>query len=927
MRRALLALVLLAGLAGTASAATNYYVSTTGGGADPCSLAAPCSLAHAQAVVRAEVAAGLTCPITVDLGGETYTLSATMAFTGADSGTATNPIRWQNGTLDGGLPVTEWELHEGGIYRTAITPGWTFRQLYVNGVHAQRARSGLYPNGPTWTITAGGYTAPDSSMASWGNKSDIEIHHIGGWGHNSCKVATIVGTAVTMGTPCWDYLSPLFLHYHLDQNPYFVENAYELMASGSWYLDKTANYLYYWPPSGSMTGLTVVAPSVANPITVTGASYLTFQGITFDHSNWLGPDNSVGYVAVQSGYTWQQTPDYVPTHGTLMDAAVAVSGSNHIAFTGNMFTHLGSRGLLIYGGSSNVTVSGGTFADNAGGDIQIGDANNCATTQESDITITGNKANGGHFQYDDNGAIFMPCATGSTITGNEVGYSRWSGIGVGWGWSVVSFTRNNTVTNNWIHDFCTPYGDCDGVYTNGPQLINDGTPSTDLYHFAITPTAVNGDLFYDLSNAPATFWDHVKTTGADIRVTTQDGTTQVPREVEALDPNDHTGSLYMGTAGGTATGLVVNYSNAYATEPAGSATYGATKTWDSTLKGVWHMNGAATPMLNSATGTNDFAITGGATYGSVGKIGKSVGFGTGIYAQPSVTLATDIYSVSLWTNLAVVLSPEYLFSRGADVLHSDAVGIYAGKWIVFNATTVLSGSSTPQAYTWYHVVFIRSGTAVKLYINNVKEIDTTETISYESGALWFGARPGPNNIWVGAVDEIRVWDNYNLTSTEIANLYANQGTPASYWTTSAETATVWTPGLTITGNYLNNAVNKIGSYTGCGGWDVGSNWLTFTNNVCQLAPRAYTVGTPNLAGTFNINYLSSTATIWNYGGDAAITTPNTTITDTAQPFGTPAQAVICAAGVPGATACTTAKHWPQWQTGVGATWTRAQIGP
>jgi hypothetical protein len=31
--------------------------------------------------------------------------------------------------------------------------------------------------------------------------------------------------------------------------------------------------------------------------------------------------------------------------------------------------------------------------------------------------------------------------------------------------------------------------------------------------------------------------------------------------------------------------------------------------------------------------------------------------------------------------------------------------------------------------------------------------------------------------------------------------------------------------------------------------------------------------------------------------------------------------------VPGSTACTTPTLWPTWQSGVGATWSRPQIGP
>ena len=400
-----------------------FYVSTTGNDFNPGSLAQPfLTIAYAQSVVQGLVAAGLTEAITVYLRGGTYTQISGLTFGAADSGTAACPIAWA--AYPGEIPivsglqtVTGWSLFSGSIYRAAITPGWTFRQLYVNGTHAQRARGALNPAG--WTRTGTGYTAPDSSMASWGNKTNIEIVSLGTWSMDRIKVASITGSAVTMKAAGWAIQNSILFGYCIRSTPSWIENAYELMASGYWYLDATANYLYYWPPSGSMTGVTVQAPFVGSPlVNIASASYLTFS-IAFDGSNWTGPDANTGYVGIQSGDFWNgPNSPWSPSLASVQPGAVAVTASNNITLAHSSFKHMGSRAVYISGGCSHVTVQNNRFADNAAGAIQIG--NGAAyPTQESHISVRGNLPwSGGAFDYIDNEAIYSACMDSSVIANN-----------------------------------------------------------------------------------------------------------------------------------------------------------------------------------------------------------------------------------------------------------------------------------------------------------------------------------------------------------------------------------------------------------------------------------------------------------------------------------------------------------------------------
>ncbi len=432
-----------------------------------------------------------------------------------------NAVTWQAypgevPVISGGQTVTGWSLYSGSIYRANVGTSWDFRQIYVNGVHAQRAKGALNPQG--WTRTETGYTAPDSSMASWGNPTDIEIVNLGPWSMDRCKVVSITDTAITMSSPCWTNQQDVLSAYGVRATPSWVENAYELLASGYWYLNRTTGYLYYWPPSGNMIGVTVVAPVVDNLLTVSGASNIQFgtvaNPLVFAYSNWIDPDSTTGYVGLQNGYTWTATPDFVATHGTILDAAVTVNASDNISFVGDQFSHLGSRGILLNGGNANMTIANNRFADNAAGLLQIGDVNTCNSTQESNITVTANKiSTGNEFEYLDNGGIFAACGTGVQIANNEIDQTPWVPIAGGWGWSTTPYLTNSAITGNYINGACigpAPLGwDCGSIYTNGPQSVSDTYATGLLVAGNYSSHAYPIGLYADSGSAWETWRDNV----------------------------------------------------------------------------------------------------------------------------------------------------------------------------------------------------------------------------------------------------------------------------------------------------------------------------------------------------------------------------------------------------------------------------------
>ena len=253
-----------------ASAAGHYYVSPTGTG-DACTVAAPCSIAQAQTVVRS-AASGMQSDLVVELVDGTYRLTAPLIFTDADSGANGHTISWQAATgahpvLSGGKQITGWAVSDSGknIWKATAPGTFATRQLYVDGTIAARSSHSISRNG----MSHDNATFPlDSGVSFLNNAAQanrIEVHALGNWTDHYAPVQSIANSTVTMVQPSWfnqtfgwDTITSPFAGPTKTNNAVYIENAYALLSSpGQWYQDIAAGVLYYIPLSGQdMTKVT-----------------------------------------------------------------------------------------------------------------------------------------------------------------------------------------------------------------------------------------------------------------------------------------------------------------------------------------------------------------------------------------------------------------------------------------------------------------------------------------------------------------------------------------------------------------------------------------------------------------------------------------------------------------------------------------------
>ncbi|MFE7332565.1 discoidin domain-containing protein [Streptomyces sp. NPDC057565] len=407
----LLAAAGLAAIGGQQSAVAadaSIYASPTGTGTS-CTKSAPCAITQAKAEAAARAAA-MTGDINVVLADGTYRVSSPLTFTAKDSGQNGHRIVWQPAedakpVISGGTPVTGWTRSTANpdLWSAPVASGLETRQLYAADVRLPRS-SGM-PSGLKFSRTSTGYTASNNTLSTWKNPQNIELVYDDGngdWTQPRCGIASVSNTTITMRQPCWGNLTPPTGPKAWDganpsgnfpgtrKAPSRLENAYELLAPGQWYLDQSADRVYYYPKAGEVPSkMQFTAPQTEQLLISTATPDaplhdVTFRNIEFAHTTWLQPSSNAGFAEMQANMTMttsntQGLCGYSNPAGscpfaawTRPLAAVDFTGTRNVSFLKNKFHHLGGAGLGLFHGATSDTVRGNEFTDVSSNGIQLG---------------------------------------------------------------------------------------------------------------------------------------------------------------------------------------------------------------------------------------------------------------------------------------------------------------------------------------------------------------------------------------------------------------------------------------------------------------------------------------------------------------------------------------------------------------------------
>ena len=273
------------------------------------------TLGGARRAARAVIAKGLTGDLTVHVHAGTYLLEEPFVLGPQDGGTERYAVRYvargdAKPVLSGGRRITGWRKGAAGVWVVTLpeakSGSWTFRQLFVAGRRAVRARTPNVSAEEYCFRLQGASIAKDLSrhtlvllpeqVRQWRNLGDVEAVVLKNWANLRKRVESVEPeTGVVV-------LRPPHVEYFGGNKPRkgcgcFLENSPDFLDEpGEWYLDRTTGLLSYWPLAGQdMPTTQVFAPVLTHLLAVEGTRddpvrNLHVEGLAFSHTDMPLPE-------------------------------------------------------------------------------------------------------------------------------------------------------------------------------------------------------------------------------------------------------------------------------------------------------------------------------------------------------------------------------------------------------------------------------------------------------------------------------------------------------------------------------------------------------------------------------------------------------------------------------------------------------------
>lgn len=427
--------------------------------------------------------------ITVYLKGGTYLLDQSFVINDDVAGNKSDTlifsgIEGEKVILSGGKKVTQWEMASNGMFKAQLPQGTNFRQLYINGKMAIRARTpnreneydfSPYYRGLRFDQNNKTILVNASEIAKWKNMQQIEMIFHQHWYQSRVKIESFKiekdTAVVTALQPGRDFIFQLTYARMLNPDkPYYFENALEFLdQGGEWYLDTNDAVLYYKPrPNEDIRKIEVVYPVLDIVVRIKGkpdkpVQNVTLRNIEIAYNNWTVPsrDGIIATQAVQGrGYSYEPGIVHVDyarnikvqncnifcagAHGVVLGRGVQFSGiiSCHI-------DQISANGIVI-----------DTYKKPFPPDSLFCKDNRVANNLIENVGM----------QYTNGMGLLASCVARLMVENNEIRYSRYMGMQIGNHYGDnLSGMRDNIIRRNNIHHVMLLHDDGGAIYTLAAQ--------------------------------------------------------------------------------------------------------------------------------------------------------------------------------------------------------------------------------------------------------------------------------------------------------------------------------------------------------------------------------------------------------------------------------------------------------------------------
>jgi hypothetical protein len=209
--------------------------------------------------------------------------------------------------------------------------------------------------------------------------------------------------------------------------------------------------------------MTAIAPQLERLIEINGASYLSFYGLTFEHSSYNPQNGSM--IGIQASYIYKYDKRFIPS-------AIHILDSHHTTFANCTFRNMGGGAVEFEKGTHDNLIEKSRFYQISANGITLrgdDDTLNAASFCKNE-TIRNNLIFKVAQDYTGCIGIFCAYPIGVKIENNEISDLPYTGINIGWGWpgwkgtEIKSALENNLIRGNEIHDVMLLHNDGAGIY-------------------------------------------------------------------------------------------------------------------------------------------------------------------------------------------------------------------------------------------------------------------------------------------------------------------------------------------------------------------------------------------------------------------------------------------------------------------------------
>lgn len=470
------------------------------------------TLERARDAIRAlKRSAGLSSPVTVSLRGGRYPLTRPIEFGPQDSAPVTYaPYPGEQPVLDSGLRIRDWQVTDvhGHTAWMAEMPELvlgqrTCRSLFVNGERRYRPRwpkEGMFQieNVPGRTVTAQLFEGSDTfqyaagDIRAWRNLTDVEVIVPHYWTSERMPIWSLGEATRTLRSSRRSVFS-LTDDFTRKWAHYYVENVFEALSPGEWYLDRPEGKLYYLPlPGESPETAEVVAPRTEQFIRLIGrpeqgeyVEFLRFEGLSLAYGDWSQPGGGgEGFTGEAPATDLASAPQAACNIGGVIELRAA----RYCAIENCRIEHVGIYGIDMKEACVGNRLVGNEIADMGAGGVKLtgADAGGPSALRSGQNRITDNHIHHGGRVFHAAVGIITCHAFGNTIAHNHIHHLLYSGISCGWNWGYMdSVSKDNRIEKNHIHHLG------DGVSLNDMGCI---------YTLGVQPgTVIRGNLCHDVS--------------------------------------------------------------------------------------------------------------------------------------------------------------------------------------------------------------------------------------------------------------------------------------------------------------------------------------------------------------------------------------------------------------------------------------------